>query len=124
LGKTVSTKNATEKWLIKLGRVKKFFKGWGNNLKGYTKKYRLILKKDLAEIERIEEEDVLIATIPGRKSFIQAELLRLIEEEEMYWHKRSNEHWLLKGDNNTYYFHKKANGKEKEKHYLPFRERW
>jgi hypothetical protein len=38
-------------------------------------------------------------------------------EEELYWHKRFNENWLLKGDNNTSYFHRKANGK-KEK--IPF----
>jgi hypothetical protein len=36
----------------------------------------------------------------------------LIEEEEMYWHKRSNEIWLLKGDNNTDYFQKKLMGKK------------
>jgi hypothetical protein len=38
-------------------------------------------------------------------------LLKLAEEEELYWHKRSNENWLLQGDNNTYFFHKKASGK-------------
>jgi hypothetical protein len=42
------------------------------------------LKRELAEIEKIEEEEMLTATLLGRKSFIQAELLRLIEEEEMY----------------------------------------
>jgi hypothetical protein len=47
--------------------------------------------------------------------------MRLIEEEELYWHKRSNENWLLKGDNNTGYFHRKANGKKKEKYYIPSR---
>jgi hypothetical protein len=26
-----------------------------------------------------------------RKTFIQAELLRLLEEEELYWHKRYHE---------------------------------
>jgi hypothetical protein len=112
-GKTVSTKNATEKWYIKLGRIKKFLKGWGDSLRGHTKKYRLIPKEELAEIERVEEEEILTATTLGRKHFIQAELLRLIEEEEMYWHKRSNENWLLKGDNNTGYFHEKTMEKRK-----------
>jgi endonuclease/exonuclease/phosphatase family metal-dependent hydrolase len=110
--RTVSAKNATKKWYIKLGRIKRFLKGWGDNLRGHTKKYRLILKEELAGIERAEEEEILTATNLGRKHFIQAELMRLIEEEEMYWHKRSNENWLLKGDNNTGYFHRKANGKK------------
>jgi hypothetical protein len=70
-------------------------KGWGNSLKGHTKRYRLILKKELAEIKKMEEENILPTTLLDRKSFIQAELFRLIEEEELYWHKRSNENWLL-----------------------------
>jgi hypothetical protein len=97
-------------------------KGRGNNLKGHTKKHRLILKRELAEIERMEEESILPPTLLDMKSFIQAELFKLLEEEELYWHKRSNENWLLKGDNNTAYFHRKANGK-KEEHYISLGER-
>jgi hypothetical protein len=41
-------------------------------------------------------------------------LLKLAEEEELYWHKRSNENWLLQGDNNTDFFHKKASGKKRK----------
>jgi hypothetical protein len=39
------------------------------------------------------------------------ELLRILEEEELYWHTRSNQNWLLQGDSNTEYFHRYANGK-------------
>jgi hypothetical protein len=111
-GKPITIQNATEKWCIKLGRIRKFLKGWGDSLRGHTKKYTLILKKELAEIEEVEEGNILTPTLLGRKYFIQTELSRLLEEEELYWHKRSNENWLLKGDNNTNYFHKKANGKK------------
>jgi hypothetical protein len=38
--RTVSAKNATEKWYIKLSRIKRFLKGWGDNLRGHTNKYR------------------------------------------------------------------------------------
>lgn len=38
------------------------------------------------------------------------ENLSLIEQEETYWLNRCHEQWLLKGDNNTSYFHKIANG--------------
>jgi hypothetical protein len=27
--------------------------------------------------------------------------MKILDEEEMYWYKRSHENWLLKGDNNT-----------------------
>jgi hypothetical protein len=86
----------------------------GDSLRGHTKKYRMILKKELAEIEEVEEENILTPTLLSRKYFIQTELSRLLEEEELYWHKRSNENWLLKGDNNADYFHKKANGKKRK----------
>lgn len=33
----------------------------------------------------------------------------------MYWFKRSHETWLLKGDNNTDFFHECANGRKKRK---------
>jgi hypothetical protein len=39
-----------------------------------------------------------------RKTFIQIELLCLMEEEESYQHKRSNSIWLLKGNCNTTFF--------------------
>jgi hypothetical protein len=42
-------------------------------------------------------------------------LLHIFEEEELYWFKRSHENWLLKGDNNTVYFHRIANGKKRSK---------
>jgi hypothetical protein len=38
----------------------------------------------------------------------------LIEEEESYWHKRSNSMWLLKGDSNMTFFHRIANGKKRK----------
>jgi hypothetical protein len=41
---------------------------------------------------------------------LMKESLSLIEQEETYWLNRCHEQWLLKGDNNTSYFHKIANG--------------
>jgi hypothetical protein len=41
-------------------------------------------------------------------------LLHIFEEEELYWFKRSHENWLLKGDNNTEYFHRIANGEKRK----------
>jgi hypothetical protein len=89
-------------------------KGWGSSLKGHARKYRMTLKEELDEIEKLEEETILPTTLLDRKTCIQAELLKIMEEEELYWHKRSNENWLLKGDNDTAYFHRKANGKKRK----------
>jgi hypothetical protein len=111
--KPVVTKDAIEKWYIKLNKIKKFLKGWGDSLKGHTKKHRISLQNELADLEALEEEESLSTLLLERKTAIQAEMLRLNEEEEIYWHQRSNE-WLLKGDSNTDYFHKKANGKKRK----------
>jgi hypothetical protein len=40
--------------------------------------------------------------------------MKILDEEEMYWYKRSHENWLLKGDNNTSFFHRIANGKKRK----------
>jgi hypothetical protein len=54
--KPVVTKDAIEKWYIKLNRIKKFLKGWGDSLKGHTKKHRISLQNELADLEALEEE--------------------------------------------------------------------
>jgi hypothetical protein len=112
--KSVVTKDAIEKWYIKLNRIKKFLKRWGDSLKGHTKKHRISLQSELAELEALQEEDSLPTRLLDRKPAIQAEMMKLNEQEEIYWHQRSNENWLLKGDSNTDYFHKKANGKKRK----------
>lgn len=65
-------------------------------------------------LEELEEKGALPAQLLERKTFIQAEILRSAEEEELYWHKPSNSTWLLKGDNNIDYFHRIANGKKRK----------
>jgi hypothetical protein len=48
------------------------------------------------------------------KGEIQYKLMKIYEEEEMYWFSRSSEKWLLEGDNNTAYFHRVANGRKRK----------
>jgi hypothetical protein len=55
------------------------------------------LRDELTNLEKREEEGSLPASLLDTKTFIQTELLRVIEEEELYWHKRSNQNWLLQG---------------------------
>lgn len=68
----------------------------------------------MTEIKKLEECSVLPTYLLERKTFIQTETLRLMEEKELYWHKRSNLNWLLKGDLNTDFFHRTANGKKRK----------
>ena len=114
--------SAVDRWCIKIDRVKKFLKGWGQSLRGHSKKYRGILQEELLNLEKLEEDGPLPSHLLEWKTFIQTEMLRLCEEEEAYWHKRSNMNWLLKGDLNTDYFHRVANGKKKKNHIFSLRQ--
>jgi mannosylglycoprotein endo-beta-mannosidase len=107
-------KSTIDAWCIKMDKVRKFLKGWGQNIKGHTRKHKRILSEELEKLESLGEEMSLSVDMLSKKSLIQTEMLRLTEEEENYWHKRSNNMWLLKGDNNTAFFHRIANGKKRK----------
>jgi hypothetical protein len=64
--------------LLKSGELKKILKGWGSSLKGHARKYRMNLKEELAEIERLEEETILPTILLDRKTCLQAELLKIM----------------------------------------------
>jgi hypothetical protein len=112
--KQVLAKNAVEVWNIKTKRVKKWLKGWGLSLKGHNRKYKKILQEELLILEQTEEDHMLSSSALERKSFIQREMMRILEEEEQYWHKRTNLRWPLEGDNNSEFFHRVANGKKRK----------
>jgi hypothetical protein len=48
----VQAVNAVSNWCIKINRVKKFLKRWGLNLNGQTKRYRVLLQKELEVLEK------------------------------------------------------------------------
>lgn len=48
------------------------------------------------------------------KSNSSKQIMCLLDQEKSYWYKRCHEEWLLKGDNNTKYFHKIANGRKRK----------
>lgn len=45
---------------------------------------------------------------------VSAELHELLVNEEIFWLQQSHERWLLKGDLNTDYYHKIANGRKRK----------
>lgn len=49
-----------------------------------------------------------------RKVWLMCENFKLLDLEETYWFERSRETWLLKGDKNTTYFHRCANGRKRK----------
>jgi hypothetical protein len=61
----------------------------------------------------MEEVNMLDGDQIRKKSLLMSKLLKMLEEEH-YWFKRCNESWLLKGDNNTKFFHRVANGRRRK----------
>lgn len=76
------------------------------------------MKEELAELETLEEHSHLPINMVAKKASLQSELMKILEEEEIYWHKRANSTWFLKGDNNTKFFHKIANEKRGKIHFF------
>lgn len=66
------------------------------------------------ELEEEEETDLLTYNQLHLRISLTSELLRILEEEELFWFKRRHETWLHKGDLNTDYFHKVANGRKRK----------
>jgi hypothetical protein len=97
-----------------LKKFKQYFKGWGYNSRGANKKIKEQWRGELMVLEQIEEDNVLSLQQMQRKVEINSCLLKILEEEELYWHKRSHEKWLHEGDNNTEYFHRVANGRKRK----------
>jgi hypothetical protein len=71
------------------------------------------------EFEVKEETNPLSKSEIRERPALKSEMLHILDEEEMYWYKRSHETWFLKGDNNTSYFHKVANGKKGSNQSIP-----
>ena len=65
-------------------------------------------------LEELEEEGPLTPEMYDRKVDINVELHELLIAEEIFWLQQSHERWLLKGDRNTEYFHKIANGRKRK----------
>jgi hypothetical protein len=109
---------ALDRVLFKLKKVKRFLKGWGYNLAGSMKERKLEIEKLIKELEDQEESGPLSLDLVRRRIDLSVELFQIMEEEEIHWFKRNHETWLLKGDNNTNFFHRVANGKKRKQ--IPF----
>lgn len=110
----MEAKDSLEVMQKKLKKVSRYLKGWGRNVRGQVLKNKTEWMEKLTCLEELEEIQTLSDAQMARRSQLQSELATLLEEEEEYWHKRSNETWLLKGDNSNEFFHKIANGRRRK----------
>jgi mannosylglycoprotein endo-beta-mannosidase len=78
-----------------------------------NKKIRRELQEELLDLENLEEEGMLSLMQLNKKIHIQKKLMLILDEEELYWYKRSHGRWLHEGGNNTNFFHRMANGRKR-----------
>jgi hypothetical protein len=97
-----------------LNKVKKYLKGWGFNLSGAGKKRKHTIQEELRGLEILEEHGALDEDHIRSRVDLNTELFQILEDEELYWYKRCHEDWLLRGDNNTEFYHHVANGKKRK----------
>jgi hypothetical protein len=103
-----------DKVQFKLKKVKKFLKWWGFNLAGAQKKRMKEIQEEQMDLELLEETVGLVDDQCRKKMEMNAELHQILENEELYWYKRSHETWMLKGDNNTEFFHRVSHGRRRK----------
>lgn len=83
-------------------------------MQGDLIKKRAVISEELAQIELIEEFDLLDYNQITKKNELLKEFHHLLDQEEVYWINRCHENWLLKRDNNTSYIHRIANGRRRK----------
>lgn len=101
--------------------MKNFLKGWNFNLARDKKRRKQEIGDQIDILEELEEENPLDLNQAKNRMELKVELFRIVEEEELYWFKRSHESWLLKGDNNTAFFHWVASGRKRSRQSFPWR---
>lgn len=79
------------------------------------KKRKATVHDELSKLEALEEENFLNDDQIKYRCELQVEFLKILEDAELFWFKRCHGTWLLKGDNNTEFFHRIANGRKRKK---------
>ena len=62
----------------------------------------------------MEEQGHLEPDMLDRRAELCSKLQEMLADAELFWLQQSHETWLLKGDQNTTFFHRVANGKKRK----------
>ena len=77
------------------------------------------IREELANIEKEEEEGMIHPGMFCRNTELLVELNEILVNEELFLLQQYNERWLLKGDSNTAYYQKIANGNKRKVLFTP-----
>jgi hypothetical protein len=105
---------AMQRWQNKIRRLRQFLRGWAKNMNGAYKKEKQELLRKAEELDKKAESQLLRQCEWDLRQSIHERITQLLREEEVKWFQRAKTTTILKGDNNTKYFHMVANGKRKK----------
>jgi hypothetical protein len=103
------------RWNNKLRATRKHLGGWARHMAGILKKEKLRLSSIIDNLKALAEVCPLLPQEIELKSQSNAQIARLLREEEIKWYQRSKSQFILEGDANTRYFHSVANGRHRKK---------
>ncbi|CAM8992687.1 unnamed protein product [Rhodiola kirilowii] len=96
-------------FLDKLDRIKRPVMDWNQRVFGNVDKKLHGLRDALNTIRQCPRTDANVA----KEIQLTADMDEWLRREEIMWKQRSRVSWLKAGDNNTAFFHRKANGRRK-----------
>jgi hypothetical protein len=103
-----------QRWQNKIRRLRHFLRGWAKNMNGAYNKEKQELLRKAEELDKKAESHLLSQREWDLKQSIHERITQLLREEEIKWFQRAKTTKILKGDNNTKYFHMVANKKKEE----------
>lgn len=105
-----------DKWQEKARRLRRHLKGWHLNVEGTYKRRKKEVLVHLDNLDKKEETTILSLVERQTRSVLDADLKKLLRDEELKWRQRAKEKDLKEGDANTKYYHIKASGRKKKNH--------
>lgn len=84
------------------------------NVEGWYKRLQTEIISQIVALDRKCEQFGMSTQDREEKELLDAQLARLLRQEELKWLQRSKEKESKDGDNNTKYYHAKANGRKRK----------
>jgi hypothetical protein len=109
----VKSRKNIDIWKEKVKRLKKTLKGWNINEEGKNRRKINILKREINRLDIKNELETLSAEEKEEKMEYDFQLKNLCLEEETKMKQIATEKNIIAGDENTKYFHLKANGNKR-----------
>ncbi|RLN39154.1 hypothetical protein C2845_PM01G41450 [Panicum miliaceum] len=107
-------RNILDHWHDTSYILRRSLKGWGANVGGDVQKKKQAILMNIKDIDDASDQHDISIERWDERHKLEAELMTIYQQEELFWQKRGGEKWLLEGDANTRFFHRIANGRKRK----------